>query len=47
MKIEKYKKFVANLHDQEEYIIHIKNSKEVLNYEFVLKNVDKIIKNIY
>ena len=30
-KIEKVEKFVANLHDKCEYVIHIRNLKQALN----------------
>ena len=30
-------KLVANLHDQIEYVIHIRNLKQALNYGLVLK----------
>ena len=44
MKIEKFKKLIANLHDKEEYVIHIRNLKQSLNHGFVLKKVHRIIK---
>ena len=44
MKIEKVEKLVANLHDKTEWVIHIKNLKQVLNHKLVLKNVHKVIK---
>ena len=44
MKIEKVEQLVANLHDKTEYIIHIRNLKEALNHELVLKNIYKVIK---
>ena len=44
MTIEKVKKFVSNLHDKIEYVMHIKNLKEALNNGLVLKKVDKLIK---
>ena len=44
MKIEKVKNLVANLHDKVEYVIHIRNLKQGLNHELVLKNVYKGIK---
>ena len=44
MKLKKVKKLVANLHDTTEYVIHIRNIKEGLNHEFVLKNVHRMIK---
>ena len=44
MKIEKVEQLVANLHYKTEYIIHIRNLKEALNHELVLKNIYKVIK---
>ena len=44
IKIEKFQKLVANLHDKTEYIIHIRNLKQVLNQGLVLKKVYKLIK---
>ena len=44
MKLKKVEKLVANLHDTTEYVIHIRNIKEGLNHEFVLKNVHRMIK---
>ena len=44
MKIEKIEKLVANLHDKTEYVIHIRNLKQALNHELVLKKVHRIIK---
>ena len=38
------KKLVTNLHDKVEYVIHITNLKQALNYELVLKKVPRIIK---
>ena len=32
MKIEKIEKLVANLHDKEEYVRHIRNLRHVLNH---------------
>ena len=39
MRIEKVKKLVPNLYNKTEYVIHIKNSKQELNHELVLKKV--------
>ena len=39
MKIEKVEKLVANLHDKTEYVIQIRNLKQVLNHRLVLKKV--------
>ena len=44
MKIEKAEKFVGNLHDKTEYVIHITNLKQALNRRLVLKKVHKVIK---
>ena len=43
MKIEKVKKLVANLHDQTENVIHIRNLKQALNHGLVLKKVHRVI----
>ena len=43
MKIKKSQKLAANLHDKTEYVIHIRNLKQVLNHELVLKKVHKVI----
>ena len=40
----KKSKIFANLHDKDEYVIHIRNLKQGLNHELVLKNVYKGIK---
>ena len=44
MKIEKVEKLVANLHENNEYVIHIKILKQALNHELVLKKVHRVIK---
>ena len=44
MKIEKVKKLVANLHDKTEYVLHMRNLKQALNHELVLKKVHRVIK---
>ena len=35
MKIEKVKKLVANLHDKTEYVIHIRNLKQILSHGLI------------
>ena len=35
MKMEKVEKLVANLHGKSEYVIHIRNLKQVLNHGLV------------
>ena len=44
MKIQKVEKLVANLHHKTEYVIHIRNLKQVLNQRLVLKKVHRVIK---
>ena len=44
IKIEKIEKLTGNLHDKAEYVIHIRNLKQPLNHELVLKNVRRVIK---
>ena len=44
MKTEKAKKLVANFHDKTNYIIHIRNLKQSLNYGLVLEKVHRVIK---
>ena len=44
IKTEKVEKLVAKLHDKIEYVIHIRNLKEALNYGLVLKKLHRIIK---
>ena len=42
-KIEKVEKLIGNLHDKEEYVMHIRNLKTALNHGLVLKNVRRVI----
>ena len=44
MKIEKFEKLVASLHDKTEYVTHIRNLKPVLNHTLVFKEVQRVIK---
>ena len=44
MKIKKFKKLVANLHDKTDFVIHKRNLKQALIHELVLKKVHKVIK---
>ena len=44
MKTEKAEKLIENLHNNTEYVIHIKHLKEALNYGLVSKKVYKGIK---
>ena len=44
MKLEKVEKLVTNLHDKTEYVIHIRNLKQALNHELILKKVYRAIK---
>ena len=44
MEIEKVEKLVTHIHDKNEYVIQIRNLKQVLNHGFILKKVHKVIK---
>ena len=44
MKIEKVEKRVANLHDKNENVIHIRNLKQASNRRLVLKEIHIVIK---
>ena len=44
MKFEKVEKFVVNLHDKTEYVIHKRNLKQALNHGLVFKKVHKVIR---
>ena len=44
IKIEIFEKLLANLHDQTEYLIHIRNLKQILNHGLVSKKVHRLIK---
>ena len=44
MEIEKVEKLATNLHDKTEYVIQIKNLKQALNNELVLKKLHRVIK---
>ena len=41
MKIENHEKLVANLHYKTECVIHIRNLKQALNHELVLKKAHR------
>ena len=43
IKNRNFEKLVANLYDKREYIIHIKNLKQAIYHEFLLKKVHKVI----
>ena len=43
MKIDKCKKLVYNLHNNEKYVVHIRSLKQALDYGLKLKKVHKII----
>ena len=44
MKTEKMKKLVTNLLEKTDYVMHIKNLKQALNHEFILKKDYLVIK---
>ena len=37
IKIHKFQKLIANLHDKKEYVIHIRNLRQALNHALILK----------
>ena len=43
MNNERVEKIAANLHDKNEYLIHIRNLKQALNHGLVLKKVQRVI----
>ena len=43
MKTWNVEKLVANLHDKTEYVIHLRNLKQAINHELVLKKVHRVI----
>ena len=44
MKLEKVEKIVANLHNKAEYVMHMKNLKQALNYWLVFEKIYRVIK---
>ena len=44
IKIENIQNLVANLYDKTDYVIHIRNLKQALNHELVLKKINIAIK---
>ena len=44
MNTEKVESLVANLHDKTEYVTHIRNLKQALNHELVLRKVHRVTK---
>ena len=38
-KIKKYNKLFGNIHDKENYVVHIRALKQALNYGLILKKV--------
>ena len=44
LKIEKVKKFVTNLCDKNEFVIHMRSLKQTLSHGLILEKVNKIIK---
>ena len=44
IKIENVEKLAANLHDKEEYVIHVRYLKQALNHGLVLKKGYRVIK---
>ena len=42
-KIEKYKKLVCNIHNKENYAVHMRTLKQALKHGLILKKVHKVI----
>ena len=43
MKVNKCNKLVCNLHDKNNYVVHIRSLKQALNHALILKNVHRVI----
>ena len=43
MKINKFNKFVCNLYDKNNYVVHIRSLKQALDHGLILKKVHKVI----
>ena len=43
MKINKFNKFVCNLYDKNNYVVHIRSLKQALEHGLILKKVHKVI----
>ena len=43
MKLGKVEKLVANLHEKTEYVVHIRNLKQLLNHGLIRKKVHRVI----
>ena len=44
MKTKKVEKFVTNSHYKNEYVLHMRNLEQVLNYGLISKKVHRVIK---
>ena len=44
MENKEVEKFVTNLHDKTEYVIHIRNLKQALSHGLTVKKVNRVIK---
>ena len=42
-KLKKVEKVVFDLHNKSEYVIHIRNLKQLLNHGLVLKKIDRVV----
>ena len=43
-KLQKFEKIFTNLHDKNEYVIHIRNLQQSLNHGLILKKIHGVIK---
>ena len=44
MKVVKAENLITNLYDKTKHAIHIRNLKQALNHEFILKKTHRVIK---
>ena len=44
MEIEKSEKLETNLHDKQEYVIHVRKLRQALSHGLILKKLHKVIK---
>ena len=42
-KVKKCKKLVCNIHNKENYVVHIRALNQTLNHGLIMKNVHKVI----
>ena len=43
IKFKNHNKLVCNVHDKENYVVHMRALKQALNHRIILKKVDRVI----